>query len=666
MHTRINTAFRAVVWAAAAVLGALLAAPAAGQLDPGNLFGGGDAEKATVRLELSRDAVRPGNQLTAAVVMEFAEGWHAWPSATQDVLPEGFGFAIRTTIQAAETPAWAEAVGAVQWPEPHPARVADLSGSGTVEVPTYSGTAVAYVPVLVSGDAEAGTYELAFEVGYQVCDDSTCLPPETKTARATVTIDPGAEGEAAASELFAGFDASVFADLSEGTATAEAARESGGGGSRSFFGVALPKAEGALGVAITALLAALGGFILNLTPCVLPVIPIKIMAISQHANVEGGGPGKSLALGLWMSLGVVAFWVGIGLPVALFAGVTDPSRLFGIWWVTLGIGLIIAAMGVGIMGLFTINLPQSVYKVNPKADTAWGSFMFGVMTAVLGLPCFGFVAGALLAGSATMPPALIMTIFTALGVGMALPYLVLSAKPKLVDSIPRTGPASELVKQVMGLLLLAAAAYFVGSGALAWVSEHPDLAIAMPWWGKVAHWWLVGLFAAASGLWLAWRTFAITKSGVKRVAFGLVALLIAGTSGLYAADVTAKARSDFWIPFSEEELATAIESDRVVVVDFTAEWCLNCKALKAAVLMREPVKGALLSAGVTPIVADLTSGKAPGWEKLRALGQTGIPTLAVYGPGLGEPWIANAYTSDQVMRAIERARGGVTGGVTGG
>ena len=662
MMSRTTHVLRALALALAAVL--LTAGPAGAQSgsgrfgsgpDAASLFGApqDDAPEVTVEAVASRDRLRPGDQLTVAVVLRFKEGWKVWPSADQDVLPAEFArFAVRTTIDVAGPPAWIDAVGPVQWPEPKLSTVPNLTGAGAVEVPTYTGTAVAFVPTLVAADAEPGELTLALEVGYQACDESVCLPPETVRVQVPVVIDAEAAGAESPSDVFASFDAAVYADLSAGSGVAQAAREVDAS-SRSFFGIALPSADGVLGVVITALLAAVGGFILNLTPCVLPVIPIKIMAISQHAS----SPGRSMVLGIWMAIGVTAFWVGVGLPVALFAGVADPSRLFGIWWVTVGIGLIIAAMGVGIMGLFSIQLPQKVYAINPQADSAWGSFVFGVMTAVLGLPCFGFVAGALLAGSATMPPALIMTIFTSLGVGMALPYLVLSAKPSLVDSIPRTGPASELVKQVMGLLLLAAAAYFIGSGALAWISERPSLALDLPWWGRTVHWWAVAAFVVVAGLWLVWRTLAITRKPVPRVAFSVVALALAGAAVAYAADVTNKARSDFWIPYTEADLAAAIDEGQVVLIDFTAEWCLNCKALKAAVLMREPVKGALLDTGVTPMVADLTSSRAEGWEKLRALGQTGIPTLAVYGPGLPEPWIANAYTPEQVMTAIDRARG---------
>ncbi|MEM8836367.1 MAG: thioredoxin family protein, partial [Planctomycetota bacterium] len=344
----------------------------------------------------------------------------------------------------------------------------------------------------------------------------------------------------------------------------------------------------------------------------------------------------------------------LGVLAASFTELADPSRIFGIWWFTFAMGAIITALGIGSMGAFSINLPQSVYKVNPKADSAHGSFLFGVMTAILGLPCFGFVAGALLPIAASLGTLITILVFVSLGVGMALPYLVLSAKPSLVEKVPRTGPASELVKQVMGLLLIAAGVYFLGSGLLALFSGN---ATVLPWWGKVVHWWLVAFAALAAGGWLAWRTVAITKRALPSLAMSLAGLLIAGGGAYAAIDSTVEARNNFWNPYSEEAFTQALDDGRIIVVDFTAEWCLNCKALKKAVLNRNPVKPQLLSDQVVPITADLTSSSAPGWDFLRDLGQTGIPTLAVFGPGLERPWVANAYTSQQVLDAIERARG---------
>jgi thiol:disulfide interchange protein len=275
----------------------------------------------------------------------------------------------------------------------------------------------------------------------------------------------------------------------------------------------------------------------------------------------------------------------------------------------------------------------------------------------------------LLAGAATLPTSVILIIFGSLGVGMAAPYLVLSAKPGLVEKLPRTGPASELVKQVMGLLLLAAAAYFIGSGLIALVSERP-------WMARQLHWWAVALFGAAAGVWLLVRTVQITSKAAPRFVFTIVAVVIGAVGVLYAMDSTAKARENYqdraaaiaaaggegqlitttWIDYSPELLERARSEGYIVVLDFTAEWCLNCKALKAAVLNREPVKSALASDRIISMTVDLTSTKAPGWEKLRELGQTGIPLLVVYGPGLDEPWQSNAYTAQQVMDALEAAR----------
>ncbi len=639
----------------AALLAMLLALPASGQFDQvaspfGDPFGA--KEDATVTVEVAADAasVAPGGQLVVAVVLDHAEGWHT--NLNEPVVPPEMGGFTPWATEVKITPTGAAVTkGPIQWPEAHAVEVA-FTGT-PVDYLVFEGRAVVYVPMLVSADASPGeTVSLEIEVQYQACDDTACDIPQTEVFTLSIPVVEATEAEAAGGADFEGFDPSVFATPWDDAGTNTAPVASGSSGGTQFFGITVPGWDTPVGLAILGLLAAAGGLILNLTPCVLPVIPIKIMTISQHA----GSPGKSLYLGLWMFAGVVGFWLALGVVASTFSAYADPSRLFGIWWVTLGIGLLILVMGVGIMGAFNINLPDKVYMVNPKADSAQGSFMFGVMTAVLGLPCFGFVAGALLAGSAAMPWWTVMTIFVALGLGMGLPYLVLAARPSWVGKIPRTGPASELVKQVMGLLLLAAGAYFAGSGVLALLKSDPARLVSLPWYAKTVHWWLVGLFAVGAGVWLAWQTVAITKKAGRRVVFAAVGLVLAAGGALAAADQTIKARDDLWLPFTEAELASALESDRVVVLDFTADWCLNCKALESAVLLKNPVKGQLLSDDVVPLKADLTSTAAPGWDKLRNLGRTGIPTLAVFAPGGGEPWIASAYTPDQVIGAIEAAR----------
>ncbi len=608
-------------------------------------------EPVRVRAEVSSPTARPGDQLVVAVVFDHADGWHI--NLNQPVVPREMGgfVPVPTTI----TPGTVAGLsfGRIQWPEPHTARVDFLFTGNPIDFQVYAGKAVAFVPVRVADDSGPGERTITLIVNYQACDDSTCLMPERVELAIAATIDP-ATPAAAPGPTFAGFHPAVFADPDawdgELSASEVAAPRS------KFLGlIAVPTSDGLAGIAVLALLAAAGGFVLNLTPCVLPVIPIKIMTISHHA---GESKGRALALGLWMAAGVVAFWAGLGVLATLAASFTDPSRLFGFWWFTLGIGLLILAMGVGIMGAFQIKLPQAVYMVNPKADSAQGSFMFGVMTAVLGLPCFGFVAGALLAGVALMPPAVVIVIFASIGVGMALPYLVLAAKPGLVKKLPRTGPASELVKQVMGLLMIAAALYFIGSGVLALLSGM-GVGAGLPWWAKAVHWWAIALAMLAAGGWLTVRTVRITKKIGPRLSFSVLALLFAAAGIGAAMNRTEHLRNNFWQVYSRDSLTAALDAGHVVVLDFTAEWCLNCKAMEAAVLSRDPVKSLLIGSGVVPLMADLTSNTAPGWDTLRSLGQTGIPLLVVFSPESGPDhpvWMSNLYTADQVVAAIEDAR----------
>lgn len=650
-------------------LSALLAAaaPAAAQPDFG--FGGGDDE-IVVRAVAQRDAAHPGGEIVVAVVIDHADGFHTWPN--EPVLPQELADfpTTPTLIDVSVDPPGGAAVGPIQWPEPKPT-VVNYTGE-PLEILFYEGEAVAFVPLRVSRGFEGDEVAVTLKVSYQACDDMICLPPTDEWITLRLAVLPAGSELPGENEpaLFEGFDSALFEAIDDAPAAPaqEPVEEAAAPtiSTRSFFGIPVPAPTTAAGLVVLGLLSALGGLILNLTPCVLPVIPIKVMTLSQHAGTRG----KALYLGVWMALGVVAFWVAIGIPAALFAAFSDPSQIFGIWWVTLTIGLLIAAMALGLMGMFAISLPQSAYMVNPKADNAWGSFLFGVMTGVLGLPCFGFVAGALLAGSAAFPVYVVLTIFACIGVGMAAPYLVLAAKPGLIERIPRTGPASELIKQVMGLLLLAAAVYFIGAGLIALVIEHPYI-------GRRLHWWTIAAIVTVASLWLIVRVFQISRSAVPRVVFSGLGVALSALALMFAVDTTRQARSSWevhraalaeagpgglitsaWMDYNTALFERAIDEGYTVVLDFTAEWCLNCKALKAAVLDREPVRSLLMSDDVVAMTVDLTNRNAPEWGKLRnELGQTGIPLLAVYGPSLDEPWLSNAYTPEQVVTAITSARG---------
>ncbi len=623
-------------------------------------------------VEWSHDGYLPGSQGAMAVILDIETGWHVYPGKGSPDAPEVY---IPTTVDVTLPTGWTQ--GKIHWPQAHEVLFGFEGAQERLMV--YEGHAVVLIPFWVGSDAVAGPARATVTVGYQACDDKTCEPPTDQAIQLSTRIVAEASAVSASANPAL---AAAFADLLSQrndipSATQETpdpdisapitltTSEAAPPTARRLFGIPMPERGGLLNLIMLAGLSALGGFVLNLTPCVLPVIPIKIMTIMQHAN----HPGRSLMLGLWMSLGVIAFWAALGVPVAFFTGISDPSRLFGIWWLTLGIGVLIAAMGVGIMGLFTIQLPQAVYAVNPKADSAWGSFVFGVMTGVLGLPCFGFVAGALLVGVATMPPAMVMTIFTSLGAGMALPYIVLSANPKLLERLPRTGPASELVKQVMGLLLLAAAAFFIGAGLNALVRERPYLAHQLQFWA-------VAIFCGLAGLWLIVRTFQITSAAASRAVFTVVGLIIGSLALLYAWDATSKAKVDWeirqtalaaaggeagyihgaWNPWTPAAFEKSRTDGNIVVLDFTADWCLTCKIIKAAVLNKEPVLSELNSDDVVKFTVDLTNTTDPGWDYLHNLGQTGIPLLVIYTPGRDDPWQANAYTSAQVIEALTSAR----------
>jgi len=424
----------------------------------------------------SADGVKPGEQIVLAVVFDITEPFHI---QTHNV-PEPY---ITTKVQVRDAPPGVIS-GDVQWPTPKPIEV--KFGPEPVTMNFYAARAPVFIKVTAPQRIEPGEHPVSLFVEYQACDDTKCLNPVEMTLDLTLNVVANdATVTAQHEELFAQY---------AGVGTAEALRFD-------VFGYSITIDPNLMWALLP--LAALGGFLLNLTPCVLPLIPIKIMGLSNSAENRG----QAAFLGLVMSLGVVTFWMAIGGAIAFIAGFDAISELFKSTTFTIGVGIVIALMGIGMFGLFNAQLPQWVYKINPSQDTVHGSFGFGIMTAVLSTPCTAPFMGTAASWAATQNPTITLATFASIGGGMALPYLVLAIFPQLVHKMPRTGPASELIKQVMGIFMLAAGAFFAGSGLTNLLSSPPD---PPGQW----HWWAVGLFIAAAGAWLAWRTIRITSTAV--------------------------------------------------------------------------------------------------------------------------------------------------------
>ncbi len=612
----------AVVWGGGRVADAQVGAPR-------------DVVKASV--VWSSAQARPGDQRVLAVVVDIADRFHINPDAAQAQGVAGWSpYPSSVTIGGEVT---GLQIGQPQFPEPHALEV----GYFDKPVMIYERRAVIYVPVIVEATAAPGERAISVAFEYQACDDKVCFPPRTLKLDATlqVTSLDAPIGEAADhGDLFAGFDPAGFAAMVRIEEPPAAA-----------------PAEASGSIVRYVLLALLGGLLLNFTPCVLPVIPIKVLSLANSAHHDRR---RTLLLGVVMFAGVLAFWMTIA---ALIVGTTQfkaVNRLFQIPEFTIGVGVLIAVMAVGMCGMFSVRLPQWVYAINPRQDTLHGSFGFGVMTAILSTPCTAPVMGGA-AGWATQQPAVVTLItFAAIGVGMGSPYLALAAFPRWVDRLPRTGPGSELLKQVMGIFMLAAAAYFIGTGINGLVSDGTRAT-------SQAFWWAVFGFIAAGGAWLAVRAWLALRSKLGRAVFSTLGALVAVAavavgiplgvteSGGEGGD---DSRLIKWIYYTPEAFDAELAAGRVVVMDFTADWCINCKVLERSVLESQRVVELLEAPDVVPIKVDITSSaNVAGNQMLAKMNRVTIPLLVVFSPDGREVFKADFYTIDQVVAAVERARG---------
>lgn len=395
------------------------------------------------------------------------------------------------------------------------------------------------------------------------------------------------------------------------------------------------------------LFALLGGLILNIMPCVLPVLGMKLSSIVAAQGVERRQIRTQFVAS---SLGILtSFWLLAGFILVL--KLTGNAIGWGVqfqspWF--LGLMLLVTGLfGANMLGLFEIRLSSgtNTWLASKGDHSLLGHYVQGMFATLLATPCSAPFLGTAVAFALGADVVTLFAIFTALALGMALPWILVAIFPDIALKLPKPGQWMNVVKIVFGIMMLATSAWL-----LSLMANH------LPVFWVI----LIGLVA-----------FIVIMTRVKRI-YGNKALAISGTvslvliaGGLVLGSVTANhwatplPQDLAWEKLSNEAIADHVKNGRVVFVDVTADWCVTCKANKIGVIWQDPVYSLLQSPNVATLKGDWTHPNGSVTDFLRAHGRFGVPFNIVYGPaapeGIPLPVI---LTDDVVVKAIEQASGG--------
>jgi thiol:disulfide interchange protein len=398
----------------------------------------------------------------------------------------------------------------------------------------------------------------------------------------------------------------------------------------------------------------LGGIILNLMPCVLPVISLKIFGFVQQA---GQSRQKIFRSGIAFTIGIFAWFIALAVLLIALKGagrdVTWGGFQFTNPYFVLALSVIVLVFALNLFGVFEISLPQPVTRnllsTSERKDLL-GSFFQGVFATVLATPCTAPFLGTALGFAFTQSAAIILAMFIAIAAGMSAPYLLLSAQPAWLRFLPRPGPWMLHVKQFMGFLLLATLLFL-----LYVVGAQRGL--------EGAIWASCFLLVISVACWMKGAFVVPTASAVKRIVVLVLMLLLVIGSGVYfigdkfqsakIASLDSQIRGD-WQPFTPERLQTELEQGRTVFVDFTAAWCLTCKFNEASVLEAKDVREAFQRHGIVKLKADWTNGDPVITKLLQQFGRPGVPLYVLYPAKNEEPIVfPEVLTKGMILDKLE-------------
>jgi thiol:disulfide interchange protein len=523
------------------------------------------AEHVTVSINRQFPAVRPQSSSALALSFETEKDWHFYASAK--TAPGGANLKVKASSKN----------DFLRFSEPlfPQSEIFEDKLSGE-KVDTFNGNFTIYIPftvknvVLPKADGEA---EITVIIDGAMCSGESCIWPKF----APLTI---------------GLKISADADMTSPAFTLpQSSQKSAAGGQQTIVSTS---SSSGVGILAALLLAFLAGVILNIMPCVLPVIPLKVLSIFEQARQD---KKRSVAMGS-------AFCAGILLFFAILAGINVSLHLRGqgsIQWGghfqnpanIIAMSLLLIILALFMFGVFTISPSSSIAGKGQGGKGIAGSVAMGFFAAILSTPCsFGILTASLL--WAQTQNLFIGTIaIMVIGIGMAAPYMVLTSTPSLLKFVPRAGRWTELFKQTTGFILLAVAMWLL-------------MALPKERFERVLYFSVILSFCL--WMWGGWVTFNTPR--LRKYIIRLIAIAIVIPSGIFLLPEPAKSDIN-WQEYDALKIKEAVAQGRPVLIDFTADWCLNCKAVDRFVYGNSSVGKLLNKKGVLAFKGDATEESYP-------------------------------------------------------
>jgi thiol:disulfide interchange protein DsbD len=624
--------------------------------------------KTLVKASLLADtmAIVPGQAFQVGLLLEMEPGWHTyWEYSGDSGLPTTVDWSLPSGFIASP----------IEWPVPE-ARVEP----GDIQVYAYSGRVLLLTTITPPPDL-SGTVTLRAAASWLVCEE-ICVPGDAKLELSLPVGKSAAPANAALFEEFRSrlpskeappFDlvwkrtGDVLALQVKGapaatplalfplpaknqivghpafeapdTLTIKATGpfagvlSAGEGPARRAWFVsdtasAKPVATGqsALSLWVALFYGFVGGLILNLMPCVLPVISLKIFGFIKQA----GDSRRSIFLhGLAFATGIFVWFLGLAaVIIAMKSGGAEVTWAFQFQnpWFNVVIGSVVFVFALNLAGVFEFVLPgraSNAMESSGSTSGLAGSFFQGVFATLLATPCTAPFLGSALGFAFSQSTTVILAMFAAVASGMAIPYLILSASPGWLKFLPRPGVWMERLKQFMAFPLLATLVWIL---SILGGQRGTDGVI----------WFCAFLLCLAFACWLLGSFCGPLASRAKRTTVLLFVLATLGLGGWYFlgkkfAQVGLETMDRIaWVPFSKARVEEELAAGRSVFVDFTADWCITCKFNERTAIDTQAIRAILKEKNITPIKADWTNANPEITAALKSFGRVGVPLYVIY------------------------------------